>query len=264
MEFAELAREQLPRLYGLARQLVGEDAEDLVQECLLKAYRSHAELRDRQAAPAWLTRILVNCARDRFRSRGRRVREAPLPDVEDFSLYRMIACEDPFPYSDSLHLDFLAPVRPRGRVGPSAAACPSSTGSPLVLVHMHGCGTKHATTAARGSARHAARAAAPRAQAVRERPMGLRRRHGLLREAVRGHDPLRGRLQRTCGATCRDEVDAESRARIAEHLGLPPLLRRDRVPQELRRSSPLRTGAARGRRRPDGGVPGDTLEGGDR
>ena len=39
MEFAELAREQLPRLYALARQLVGEDAEDLVQECLLKAYR---------------------------------------------------------------------------------------------------------------------------------------------------------------------------------------------------------------------------------
>jgi len=60
MEFAELAREQLPRLYGLARQLVGEDAEDLVQECLLKAYRSHAELRDQQAAPAWFTRIMVN------------------------------------------------------------------------------------------------------------------------------------------------------------------------------------------------------------
>ena len=78
-----------------------------MQDCLLKAYRSHAELRDQQAAPAWLTRIMVNCARDRFRSRGRRVREAPLPDVEDFSLYRVIAAEDPFPYSDSLHLDFL-------------------------------------------------------------------------------------------------------------------------------------------------------------
>src|SRR6185295_10276820 len=127
MEFAELAREQLPRLYGLARQLVGEDAEDLVQECLLKAYRSHAELRDRQAAPAWLTRIMVNCARDRFRSRGRRVRESPLPDVEDFSLYRVIAAEDPFPYSDSCTWTSCTGSAPK-TCGQCCAACRRSTG----------------------------------------------------------------------------------------------------------------------------------------
>jgi len=143
MEFAELAREQLPRLYALARQLVGEDAEDLVQECLLKAYRSHAELRDRQAAPAWLTRILVNCARDRFRSRGRRVREAPLPDVEDFSLYRVIAAEDPFPYSDSLHLDFLHRFGPED-VWAVLRGLPEIYRLPLVLVHMHDVSTKQA------------------------------------------------------------------------------------------------------------------------
>jgi len=143
MEFAELAREQLPRLYGLARQLVGEDAEDLVQECLLKAYRSHAELRDQQAAPAWLTRIMVNCARDRFRSRGRRVREAPLPDVEDFSLYRVIAAEDPFPYSDSLHLDFLHRFGPED-VWAVLRGLPEIYRLPLVLVHMHDVSTKQA------------------------------------------------------------------------------------------------------------------------
>ena len=143
MEFAELAREQLPRLYGLARQLVGEDAEDLVQECLLKAYRSHDELRDRQAAPAWLTKIMVNCARDRFRSRGRRVRESPLPDVEDFSLYRVIAAEDPFPYSDSLHLDFLHRFGPED-VWAVLRGLPEIYRLPLVLVHMHDVSTKHA------------------------------------------------------------------------------------------------------------------------
>jgi hypothetical protein len=36
MEFAELARQQLPRLYSLARQLVDDEAKDLVQECLLR------------------------------------------------------------------------------------------------------------------------------------------------------------------------------------------------------------------------------------
>jgi len=37
MEFAELARQELPRLYSLARQLVDDEAEDLVHECLLRA-----------------------------------------------------------------------------------------------------------------------------------------------------------------------------------------------------------------------------------
>ncbi len=41
MEFTELARQQLPRLYSLARQLVDDEAEDLVQECLLRAHRGY-------------------------------------------------------------------------------------------------------------------------------------------------------------------------------------------------------------------------------
>jgi RNA polymerase sigma-70 factor (ECF subfamily) len=143
MEFVELARQQLPRLHSLARQLVDDDAEDLVQECLLKAYRSFADLRDVQAAPAWLTRILVNCARDRFRLRGRRLRETPLPDIEDFSLYRTIAAEDPFPYSDSLHLDFLCRFGPED-VWAVLRGMPDLYRVPLVLVHMHDTATKKA------------------------------------------------------------------------------------------------------------------------
>jgi len=143
MEFAELARGQLPRLYGLARQLVDEDAEDLVQECLLKACRGYPELRDHDAAGAWLTRILVNCARDRYRQRGRRPLESPLPDVEDFSLYRTIAAEDPFPYSDSLHLDFLCRFGPED-VWAVLRGLPEHYRVPLVLVHMHDMATKQA------------------------------------------------------------------------------------------------------------------------
>ncbi len=143
MEFGELARQQLPRLYSLARQLVHEDAEDLVQECLLKAHRSVDDLRDEQAAPAWLTRILVNCARDRYRMRDRRPRESPLPDVEDFSLYRTIAAEDPFPYSDSLHLDFLCRFGPED-VWAVLRGLPELYRVPLVLVHMHDTATKQA------------------------------------------------------------------------------------------------------------------------
>jgi RNA polymerase sigma-70 factor (ECF subfamily) len=143
MEFVELARQQMPRLYALARQLVDDEAEDLVQECLLKAYRSFLELRDTEAAPAWLTGILVNTARDRYRHRDRRVREAPLPDVEDFSLYRTIAAEDPFPYSDSLHLDFLHRFGPED-VWAVLRGMPELYRVPLVLVHMNDVATKQA------------------------------------------------------------------------------------------------------------------------
>jgi RNA polymerase sigma-70 factor, ECF subfamily len=135
MDFTVMAREQLPRLYSLARHLVDDEAEDLVQECLARAFQRFDSLRDPQAAPAWLTQILVNCARDRFRRHQRRVLETSFDDVEDFSLYRTIAEEDPFPYSDSLHLDFLCRFGPED-VWAVLKELPELYRVPLVLVHM--------------------------------------------------------------------------------------------------------------------------------
>src|SRR4029450_9065438 len=111
-EVRALAADQLPRPYSLARRLVGDEAEDAVQDCLLKAFRALDRLENMVAGPAWLTSILVNTCRDRLRARVRRPQEVSFDEAEDFSLYRQIADEDPFPYSDSLHLDFL------GRFGP--------------------------------------------------------------------------------------------------------------------------------------------------
>jgi RNA polymerase sigma-70 factor (ECF subfamily) len=105
--FQVLAERELPRLYRIARRLVGEEAEDALQDALLKAYRGYSALAEEAAGPAWLSAILVNCCRDRVRARGRRAAEVELDETDDFSLYRTIAAEDPFPYSDSLHLDFL-------------------------------------------------------------------------------------------------------------------------------------------------------------
>jgi RNA polymerase sigma-70 factor, ECF subfamily len=105
--FRVLAESQLPRLYTVARRLVGEDAEDAVQDTLLKAFRAFERLEHAAAGPAWLTSILVNVCRDRGRARARAPEEVSFDALEDFSLYRTIADEDPFPYSDSLHLDFL-------------------------------------------------------------------------------------------------------------------------------------------------------------
>lgn len=86
---------QLPWLYVLARRLAGDAAEDVVQNCLIKAYRNFDSLRDPAAAPAWFRAILVNCARDHFRRRAAGIDETPLDDLPTTSLYRAIAEEDP-------------------------------------------------------------------------------------------------------------------------------------------------------------------------
>ncbi len=39
-----LATAELARLYRLARKLAGDEAEDAVQDCLLRAYRSFSQL----------------------------------------------------------------------------------------------------------------------------------------------------------------------------------------------------------------------------
>jgi RNA polymerase sigma-70 factor (ECF subfamily) len=139
--FRALAAAQLPRLYGLARRLAGDDAEDVVQDCLLKAFRGYGQLGDETAAPAWLTSILVNCCRDRSRARARRPAEVDVDSLDEFSLYRKIADEDPFPYSDSLHLDFLHQFGV-GDVRAILASLPEHYRIPLVLTYMDGWATK--------------------------------------------------------------------------------------------------------------------------
>ncbi|MGZ4249685.1 MAG: RNA polymerase sigma factor [Solirubrobacteraceae bacterium] len=139
--FRALAAAQLPRLHGLARRLVGDEAEDAVQDCLLKAFRGFARLEDQAAAPAWLASILVNCCRDRARSRARRPVEVDVENIDEFSLYRKIADEDPFPYSDSLHLDFLELFGAED-VRAILASLPDRYRIPLVLTYMDGFHTK--------------------------------------------------------------------------------------------------------------------------
>jgi RNA polymerase sigma-70 factor (ECF subfamily) len=138
--FRALAAPLLPRLYVIARRLVGNDAEDAVQDCLLKAFRSFDGLSDEAAAP-WMTTILVNCCRDRGRAAVRQPDQVELDEAERFSLFRKVADEDPFPYSDSLHLDFLHQFG-RDDLHVVLRSLPEMYRVPLVLVHMEGFSTQ--------------------------------------------------------------------------------------------------------------------------
>lgn len=136
-DFQRVAQEQIPFLYALARRLAGEGAEDVVQDCLMKAYRRFDDLRDVEAAPGWFRTILLNSVKDRYRRESAGVDETPVEDVSDYSLYRKIADEDPWPYSDTVHVDFLHSFNEEDvwavldRLSPKYRI-------PLVLVHMEG------------------------------------------------------------------------------------------------------------------------------
>lgn len=135
-----LAREQLPGLYALARQLAGRRAEDLVQETLLRACRSFHTLRDLRAGPKWLRVIMVNAWRDGIRRTRRGPREVPVDECEEFSLYRTLVDEDPLPYSDTLHVDFLGAFSQED-VHLVLARLPDHFRAPLVLRYVEGFST---------------------------------------------------------------------------------------------------------------------------
>jgi len=76
-----LLRRHYPALHASAFRLAGnpEDAEDLAQECFVRAFRSLALYRGEGPFQGWLRRILVHLAQDRFRARGRMPQSASLP-----------------------------------------------------------------------------------------------------------------------------------------------------------------------------------------
>ncbi len=73
--FAQIMQRCNQRLYRVARSVVGEDseAEDVLQESYLRAYRQLASFRGDAALLTWLTSIVLNEARGRLRKRHRMV-----------------------------------------------------------------------------------------------------------------------------------------------------------------------------------------------
>ncbi len=66
------------------------DAEDLVQETFLKAYRSFDRYEDGTNLKAWLYKILTNTFINSYRAAKRRPEKADVEDVEDLYLYHRI------------------------------------------------------------------------------------------------------------------------------------------------------------------------------
>jgi RNA polymerase sigma-70 factor (ECF subfamily) len=90
--FADEAMQYAPQLYSAALRMTRNqaDAEDLVQDTYLRAYRSFESFEVGTNLRAWLFRILTNAFINRYRAKQRRPVETDLADVEDLYLYRRI------------------------------------------------------------------------------------------------------------------------------------------------------------------------------
>src|SRR5215471_18970753 len=82
----------MPALYSAALRMTRNpaDAEDLVQETYLRAYRGFAGFEPGTNLRAWLYRILTNTYINSYRAKQRRPDERQLDDVEDLYLYRRL------------------------------------------------------------------------------------------------------------------------------------------------------------------------------
>src|SRR6195256_3606302 len=90
--FEEQASPFMSALYAAALRMTRNpsDAEDLVQETYLRAYRGFGGFKAGTNLKAWLYKILTNTYINSYRAKQRRPQQETLDDVEDFYLYRRI------------------------------------------------------------------------------------------------------------------------------------------------------------------------------
>ena len=90
--FAEQAMPLMSSLYSGALRMTRNpaDADDLVQETYLRAYRGFGGFQEGTNLKAWMYRILTNTYINSYRAKQRRPEESELGEVEDLYLYRRL------------------------------------------------------------------------------------------------------------------------------------------------------------------------------
>ncbi len=95
--FEREALVHLDAVYRVALRLAGNpaDAEDLVQETMLKAYRSWNQFQPGTNAKAWLLTILRNSFINEYRRRTRHPETVDVDTIEPFAVFEEIQDDDP-------------------------------------------------------------------------------------------------------------------------------------------------------------------------
>ncbi|HLA67535.1 MAG TPA: sigma-70 family RNA polymerase sigma factor [Acidimicrobiia bacterium] len=84
------------QLYSAALRMTRNpaDAEDVLQEALLKAFRGYHTFEKGTNLKAWLYRILTNTFINKYRERSRRPAEVELGELEDLYLFKRLGGEE--------------------------------------------------------------------------------------------------------------------------------------------------------------------------
>jgi RNA polymerase sigma-70 factor (ECF subfamily) len=92
VNFERDAMEYAPQLYSAALRMTRNpaDAEDIVQETYLKAYRAYNTFKEGTNLKAWLYRILTNTYINRYRKLQRRPSEVELGELQDLYLFKRL------------------------------------------------------------------------------------------------------------------------------------------------------------------------------
>jgi len=90
--FERDAMQYAPQLYSAALRMTRSpaDAEDVVQETFLKAYRAYDSYTEGTNLKAWLYRILTNTYINKYRKAQRRPSEVELGELQDLYLYKRL------------------------------------------------------------------------------------------------------------------------------------------------------------------------------
>ncbi|HEY3013208.1 MAG TPA: sigma-70 family RNA polymerase sigma factor [Gemmatimonadales bacterium] len=105
--FEELLSQHLDALFGMALHLCDgrqADAEDLLQDAVLRAFEGFKSLRDEAAGKSWLFTILVRTHLNLTRS-GKRRRETLAADLDEADFEDALAAWKPAPTPDQVSAD---------------------------------------------------------------------------------------------------------------------------------------------------------------
>ena len=111
--FEEQAMPHTDAMYRTALRMTRNtlDAEDLVQEAMLKAYRFFHRYEQGTNIRAWLFKIMTNLYINRYRKKSRAPHEVSIDEMEDFALFKQMTTDgsyDPDRPDDSVFSELFA------------------------------------------------------------------------------------------------------------------------------------------------------------
>jgi RNA polymerase sigma-70 factor (ECF subfamily) len=138
-DFSEQAAPLMTPLYSAAMRMTRNpaDAEDLVQETYLRAYRGFSGFQAGTNLKAWMYRILTNAYINSYRAKQRRPDESTLDESEDLYLYRRLGGLEAARASRSAE-DELMDWFSEGEVKSAMESLPENFRMPVLLADVDG------------------------------------------------------------------------------------------------------------------------------